>query len=63
MKIQIILITTQENTYLRIQHVQWVPQSDVVVAQNRGNLCVWYSIDNPERVTVFPIKVCKYSPA
>eukprot|EP00854_Cymbomonas_tetramitiformis_P006568 gene6568-7868_t len=37
-------------------YVQWVPQSDVVVAQNRGNLCVWYSIDNPERVTVFPIK-------
>ena len=27
-----------------------------MVAQNRGNLCVWYSIDNPERVTVFPIK-------
>lgn len=38
-------------------YVQWVPQSDVVVAQNRGNLCVWYSIDDPERVTVFPIKV------
>ncbi|XP_077991845.1 intraflagellar transport protein 172 homolog [Glandiceps talaboti] len=36
--------------------VQWVPQSDVVVAQNRGNLCVWYNIDSPERVTMFPIK-------
>lgn len=23
-------------------YVQWVPESDVVVAQNRGNLCVWY---------------------
>ncbi|KTG47170.1 hypothetical protein cypCar_00003174 [Cyprinus carpio] len=30
-------------------YVQWVPGSDVVVAQNRGNLCVWYTIDSPER--------------
>ncbi|XP_028296342.1 intraflagellar transport protein 172 homolog isoform X2 [Gouania willdenowi] len=37
-------------------YVQWVPGSDVVVAQNRGNLYVWYSIDSPESVTVFPIK-------
>lgn len=36
--------------------MQWVPESDVVVAQNRSNLCVWYSIDAPERVTMFPIK-------
>jgi len=36
--------------------VQWVPRSDVVVAQNRGNLCIWYSISSPEKVTVFPIK-------
>ena len=33
-----------------------MPNSDVVVAQNRGNLCVWYSIDAPERVTIFNIK-------
>jgi intraflagellar transport protein 172 len=31
--------------------------SDVVVAQNRGNLCIWYNIDAPQRVTMFPIKV------
>ncbi|KAJ3338041.1 hypothetical protein HDU93_010039 [Gonapodya sp. JEL0774] len=37
-------------------YVQWVPLSDVVVAQSRGNLCIWYSIDAPERVTTFPIK-------
>uniref|UniRef100_A0A8C2A3G2 Intraflagellar transport protein 172 homolog n=1 Tax=Cyprinus carpio TaxID=7962 RepID=A0A8C2A3G2_CYPCA len=37
-------------------YVQWVPGSDVVVAQNRGNLCVWYTIDSPERVTMFPLK-------
>lgn len=38
-------------------YVQWVPGSDVVVAQNRGNLCIWYSIDSPETVTMFPVKV------
>ncbi|XP_068609645.1 intraflagellar transport protein 172 homolog [Brachionichthys hirsutus] len=37
-------------------YVQWVPGSDVVVAQNRGNLCVLYSVDSPESVTTFPIK-------
>ncbi|XP_078506239.1 intraflagellar transport protein 172 homolog [Lissotriton helveticus] len=37
-------------------YVQWVPGSDVVVAQNRSSLCVWYNIDSPERVTMFPIK-------
>ena len=38
-------------------YLQWVVGSDVVVAQNHGNLCVWYNIDAPERVTLFPIKV------
>ncbi|XP_025050082.1 intraflagellar transport protein 172 homolog [Alligator sinensis] len=37
-------------------YVQWVPGSDVVVAQNRGSLCIWYNIDAPERVTMFPLK-------
>eukprot|EP00760_Papus_ankaliazontas_P035970 PhM_4_TR811/c0_g1_i1/m.62923/K19676/IFT172; intraflagellar transport protein 172 len=36
--------------------VQWVPNSDVVVAQNRQDLCVWYSIDAPDRVAVVTIK-------
>uniref|UniRef100_A0A8D0F765 IFT80/172/WDR35 TPR domain-containing protein n=1 Tax=Strix occidentalis caurina TaxID=311401 RepID=A0A8D0F765_STROC len=27
-----------------------------VVAQNRNSLCVWYNIDAPERVTMFPLK-------
>lgn len=35
---------------------QWVPGSDVVVAQSREQLCVWYNIDIPERVTTFQIK-------
>jgi intraflagellar transport protein 172 len=37
-------------------YVQWVPQSDVVVAQSRSNLCVWYSINTPDRVSMFPIR-------
>ncbi|KAL7748888.1 hypothetical protein RI367_005801 [Sorochytrium milnesiophthora] len=37
-------------------YVQWVPNSDVIVAQSRNNLCIWYSVDAPERVTMFPIK-------
>uniref|UniRef100_G0U5A8 Intraflagellar transport protein IFT172,putative n=1 Tax=Trypanosoma vivax (strain Y486) TaxID=1055687 RepID=G0U5A8_TRYVY len=37
-------------------YVQWVPCSEVVVAQNRVELCVWYSINSPDRVAVVPIK-------
>ena len=37
-------------------YVQWVPNSDVVVAQNRNNLCVWYNINAPDQITIQPIK-------
>jgi hypothetical protein len=49
----------QERTTLLnyCQYVQWVPGSDVVVAQSRTNLCVWYSVAKPDNVTMFPIKV------
>jgi len=33
-----------------------VPSSDVVVAQNRNNLCVWYSIEEADKVTMYQIK-------
>ncbi|TKR80352.1 hypothetical protein L596_014437 [Steinernema carpocapsae] len=36
-------------------YVQWVPNSDVVVAQSEQNLCVWYNRDDPEQVTSVPI--------
>jgi intraflagellar transport protein 172 len=51
-------LKTQHRTTLLTycSYVQWVPNSDVVVAQNRGDLCVWYSIDHPDRVTLVPIK-------
>eukprot|EP01116_Phalansterium_solitarium_P017851 TRINITY_DN4518_c0_g1_i1.p1 TRINITY_DN4518_c0_g1~~TRINITY_DN4518_c0_g1_i1.p1 ORF type:complete len:1449 (+),score=743.80 TRINITY_DN4518_c0_g1_i1:1439-5785(+) len=51
-------IATQTRTTLLTlcSYVQWVPRSDVVVAQSRADLCVWYNIDATEKVTMFPIK-------
>ena len=51
-------IKTQTRTTLLnyCTYVQWVPDSDVVVAQNRGNLCVWYNIHTPDQVSVHQIK-------
>jgi len=37
-------------------YVQWVPNSDVVVAQNRSSLCVWYNIHSPDQITSHAIK-------
>lgn len=37
-------------------YVQWVPNSDVVVAQNRNNLCVWYNILAHDQITIQNIK-------
>lgn len=52
------LITQERIALLSFcSYVQWVPDSDVVVAQNQGNLYVWYSIKNPEQATIFPINV------
>jgi intraflagellar transport protein 172 len=47
----------QRSTLLNYcSYVQWVPKSDVVVAQSRQNLNVWYNIDDPDKVTVYSIK-------
>ena len=35
---------------------RWVPHSDVAVAQRRGQLCVWYNIRSPEKVSVYDIR-------
>ncbi|KAF0719234.1 hypothetical protein AaE_010489, partial [Aphanomyces astaci] len=37
-------------------YVQWVPDSDVVVAQNRTSLYVWYNIRSPDKATIYQIK-------
>lgn len=51
-------ISTQQRTTLLsyCTYVQWAPRSDVVVAQSRLELCVWYSIESPDRVTIVPIR-------
>lgn len=40
----------------KVSFVQWVIQSDVAVAQSDSSLAVWYNIDLPEHVTIFPIR-------
>ena len=51
-------IATQTRSTLQnfCNYVQWVPDSDVVVAQSRKNLCVWYSIDNPADFSITLLK-------
>ena len=51
-------IETQErHTLLQYcDYVQWVPESDVVVAQSRDKLCVWYSIRDPDKRTNYDIR-------
>ncbi|KAL3991031.1 WD domain G-beta repeat family protein [Acanthocheilonema viteae] len=37
-------------------YVQWVPNSDVIVAQSGDQLCIWYQAENPDEVVMVPIK-------
>jgi intraflagellar transport protein 172 len=57
---QLYLYDVEQQTRVTLlnycNYVQWVPDSDVVVAQNRSQLCVWYSISAPDRVTLHEIK-------
>eukprot|EP00746_Dinoflagellata_sp_MGD_P167287 gnl/MRDRNA2_/MRDRNA2_97790_c0_seq1.p1 gnl/MRDRNA2_/MRDRNA2_97790_c0~~gnl/MRDRNA2_/MRDRNA2_97790_c0_seq1.p1 ORF type:complete len:1756 (-),score=421.22 gnl/MRDRNA2_/MRDRNA2_97790_c0_seq1:252-5519(-) len=57
---QLYLYDIEQQTKMTLlnycNYVQWVPDSDVVVAQNRAQLCVWYSIGAPDRVTLHEIK-------
>lgn len=39
-----------------VSWVQWVPQSDVAVAQSDDTLAVWYNMDMPEHVTMMPVR-------
>lgn len=51
-------VTTQVRCQLLnfCTYVQWVPGSDVIVAQNRSSLCVWYNVSAPDQITSIPIK-------
>ncbi|CAG9462268.1 unnamed protein product [Pedinophyceae sp. YPF-701] len=37
-------------------YVQWVPESDVIVAQSGDSMVVWYSCAAPDRQETYPIK-------
>ncbi|CAH8497562.1 unnamed protein product [Dicrocoelium dendriticum] len=59
-KMQLLLYDSEtgvKTTLLQVcSYVQWVPQSDVVVAQSRETLCIWYNIEAPDRMTSIPLK-------
>ena len=51
------LVKNMKNTLLDYcSFFKWVPESEVLVAQNRNSLCVWYSSECPEKVDVYPTK-------
>lgn len=41
---------------VKVSLVQWVIQSDVVVAQTGSNVVVWYNIDMPDHLNTFPVQ-------
>ncbi len=58
MKLHLYNVETRERNCILnyCTYVQWVPDSDVVIAQNRNNLCIWYNIEAYEKVTMVSIK-------
>ncbi|KAL5965213.1 hypothetical protein TSMEX_007033 [Taenia solium] len=36
--------------------VQWIPQSDAIVAQSKDNISIWYNVDAIDRVTTLPLQ-------
>ncbi|CAL2048973.1 unnamed protein product [Caenorhabditis brenneri] len=57
-KVTLVDIATDQKSVLLsfCSYVQWVPMSDVIVAQSGDNLSVWYNPDLPEQVTSMKIK-------
>jgi len=53
-------IRTQTRTTLLpyCGYVQWVLSSDVVVAQNKSIMCVWYNLSTPDQVRNIDNVVC-----
>ncbi|CAI5455003.1 unnamed protein product [Caenorhabditis angaria] len=57
-KVTLADISTDQRSVLLsfCTYVQWVPMSDVIVAQTGDTLAVWYNPDLPEQVTNIKIK-------
>ena len=49
---------TKSSLLEHVTYAQWVPGADVIVAQatNTRSLCVWYSLDAPEKVSHVPAR-------
>ncbi|EAT43404.1 AAEL005155-PA [Aedes aegypti] len=58
MRLLLVDITSGKKQTLlgKVAFVQWVPSSDVAVAQSDSNLAIWYNIDLPEHVTILPVR-------
>jgi intraflagellar transport protein 172 len=57
-RLHLVTVSTQTRHTLLDQcsYAQWVPGSDVVVAQRGRQLCVWYNVAHaPEKVTTYEI--------
>ena len=59
-KHQLILLNTETfSSFILLpfcSFVQWIPQSDAVVAQSKDNICIWYNIEATDRVTTIPLQ-------
>lgn len=57
-KVTLVDISSDQRSVLLsfCTYVQWVPMSDVIVAQSGDNLSIWYNPDLPEQVTNMKIK-------
>lgn len=47
---------SKQTLLVKVSFVQWVIQSDVVVAQTGSNVVIWYNIDMPDHLTTFAIQ-------
>ena len=58
LRLHLLDVRTEQKHLLVAQcmYAQWVPQSDVMVAQSGDTLCVWYDSDATERHTGIDIK-------
>lgn len=47
---------TKQTLLVKVSFVQWVIQSDVVVAQTGSNVVIWYNVDMADHLTTFAIQ-------
>ncbi|CAH8629630.1 unnamed protein product [Schistosoma margrebowiei] len=59
-KLQLILFDIETGVKVMLlnvcYYVQWVPQSDVIIAQSKDSLCIWYNTESTDRMTSIPLR-------